>query len=307
MFSPFSGQVSAWFEDLQNKLCHGLEALDGKANFSTDNWARAEGGGGRSRTLAGGAIIEKGGVMYSRVHGPVSKRMADVLRLDGTNFLATGVSVVLHPYSPHVPIIHMNVRYFELDAQGVTEPIYWFGGGIDLTPHYVVPALAAAFHKRLEVVCEQAHQGYYQRFKTWADNYFYLPHRDETRGVGGVFFDRLGTAEPLSKPQLWQMVKEVGEVFLPAYKEQALAGKDLPITEVELSWQRLRRGRYVEFNLVHDAGTKFGLETGGRTESILMSLPPLAAWQYAYQPAAGSREELTSSYLRKNINWLEKE
>ena len=308
MFSEFTDTVSAWLENFQSRLCAGLEVLDGGvARFGTDTWQRAEGGGGISRTIAGGALIEKGGVMYSRVHGPVTERMARVLKLEGEAFLATGVSVVLHPHSPHVPIIHMNVRYFELggpDRQGAPAA-WWFGGGIDLTPHYVDERMARAFHQRLRDVCERAQPGYYPRFKAWADDYFYIPHREETRGVGGVFYDRLGVDEPIGKDGLWAFTRNLAEAFLPAYAEQAARFREYPITEEQRAWQRLRRGRYVEFNLVHDAGTKFGLETGGRTESILMSLPPLAAWEYAHIPTPGNAEERTQSLLKKGIDWVE--
>jgi coproporphyrinogen III oxidase len=219
------------------------------------------------------------------------------------SFLATGVSIVLHPKNPQTPIIHMNVRYFEL-----SNGHWWFGGGIDLTPHYIVPHLAKRFHERMKAVCDAHHAGYYERFKHWADEYFYLPHRQETRGIGGIFFDRLHSGtEPLSKAELWAFVQAVGEAFVPAYAEQVEATKELPFDDADLRWQALRRGRYVEFNLVWDRGTQFGLQTNGRTESILMSMPPQAQWQYCHEPLADSREAQTLAWLKKGINWLEVE
>ncbi|MEL7160421.1 MAG: oxygen-dependent coproporphyrinogen oxidase, partial [Bacteroidota bacterium] len=217
-----------------------------------------------------------------------------------TSFYATGVSIVLHPRNPHVPIIHMNVRYFELDGGR-----FWFGGGIDLTPHYVVAEQAAWFHRQLKDTCDRFDPAYYPKFKTWADDYFYLPHRQETRGVGGIFFDRLQPAtEDKDKCTLFDFTAAVGETFAPTYLELLGRNRDTPFTEAEKRWQELRRGRYVEFNLVWDRGTKFGLTTNGRTESILMSLPPLAGWEYDFQPSPDSREAKTLAALRKGIDWL---
>ncbi|RMF02989.1 MAG: oxygen-dependent coproporphyrinogen oxidase, partial [Bacteroidetes bacterium] len=260
---------------------------------------RPGGGGGRTRVLVG-QRIEKGGVNFSAVHGQLSQRAAKALDLgEGGPFFATGVSIVLHPHNPQVPIIHMNVRYFEMDAQR-----WWFGGGIDLTPHYVVAEDARWFHQQLATVCAAAHPDFYPRFKAWADDYFYLPHREETRGVGGIFYDRLGPEAVLDKAALWAFTQSVGDAFVPIYTELLGRHQDEPFGERELAWQGLRRGRYVEFNLVWDRGTKFGLETNGRTESILMSLPPLARWEYDHRPEADSREAETLSMLRKGINWV---
>jgi coproporphyrinogen III oxidase len=285
---------------LQDYICKGLEDIDGKATFITDKWERPGGGGGRSRIIRDGAVLEKGGVMFSAVHGPVSDRMSKMLELQGTEFFATGVSIVLHPESPMMPIIHMNVRYFEM-----TGGTWWFGGGIDLTPHYIVPEQATWFHQQVKDVCDKTDPSYYSRFKTWADDYFFIKHRQETRGVGGIFYDRLGANEPVSKEGLWEMSQNIGHLFVEVYRYMAEHNRSLPYTEKEVEWQRLRRGRYTEFNLVYDAGTKFGLETDGRTESILVSLPPLASWEYCHEPVAGSREAETLSLLRKDIDWLE--
>jgi len=284
---------------LQDHISAGLENLDGKAAFSTDPWQRPGGGGGRSRIITNGALLEKGGVMFSAVHGPVTERMARMLDLPGTTFYATGVSVVLHPLSPHMPIMHMNVRYFELEGG-----TWWFGGGIDLTPHYVVPEQAAWFHHQIKAVCNKTDPAYYPRFKTWADDYFYIKHRQETRGIGGIFYDRLGPAEGKTKEDFWALAERIGHLFVDVYTHFAGLNRHLPYGQTEVNWQRLRRGRYTEFNLVYDAGTKFGLETDGRTESILVSLPPLASWEYNNIPEPTSKEAQTLGYLRKGIDWL---
>jgi coproporphyrinogen III oxidase len=277
-----------------------LEQLDGKVVFRSDNWGREEGGGGRTNTISNGNLLEKGGVAFSAVHGPASDAMKKQLGLDGEAFFATGVSIVLHPFSPHVPIIHMNVRYFELD-----NGTYWFGGGIDLTPHYVVPTQATLFHQRLKAICDKYDQQFYAQHKPWADTYFHIPHRNESRGIGGIFFDHLSESNTnLTKEQLFTYCAELASSFVSIYAEQANLGRTLPVTDEQLSWRNLRRGRYVEFNLVHDRGTKFGLFSGGRTESILISLPPLANWEYDYQPKAGSREAETLDILSKNWDWV---
>ena len=288
------------FKELQDHICNRLEQVDGKSRFAEDLWVREEGGGGRTRIITDGVIIEKGGVAFSEVHGPVSEIMRKQLGLEGDSFFATGVSIVLHPNSPFVPIIHMNVRYFELNTG-----VYWFGGGIDLTPHYILPNQAAWFHGDLKEVCDRYNPTFYERFKVWADNYFYLPHRNETRGVGGIFFDHLTAEENnLEKEQLLNYCLDLGRLFPETYEKQVLAGKSIPVHPEHIEWRNLRRGRYVEFNLVHDRGTKFGLLSGGRTESILMSLPKDASWEYGYSPMPGSEEEFTLANLKKGIDWL---
>ena len=298
MPTPDRDTITTWLKGLQDSICQGLEAIDGNAKFVEDPWERPGGGGGRSRVLVGGDLIEKGGVLFSAVHGPVSERMAKMLGLPGEAFFATGVSIVLHPRSPLMPIIHMNVRYFELDGGA-----WWFGGGIDLTPHYVVPEQAAWFHNHLKTACDATDAALYPRFKAWADDYFYIKHRQETRGIGGIFYDRIGESEPYGKEALWALTQRVGESFLPIYRHMANENRHLPYTDNEVAWQRLRRGRYAEFNLVLDAGTKFGLETDGRTESILVSLPPLASWEYNHPIEPGSKEEETQQWLRKGVEW----
>lgn len=299
--------IEAFFKDLQNSICTSLEAEDGTGIFREDQWEHHSGGGGRSRIMVGGSVIEKGGVNFSSVKGEVHPRLRQQMNLSETeeyHFSATGVSIVLHPYSPRVPIIHMNVRYFELSNGSC-----WFGGGIDLTPHYVVPEDASRFHAQLKKVCDNHHPQFYPEFKTWADTYFFIPHRQETRGVGGIFFDYLkpdsaGSAQGLSKQQLFEFVKEVGQSFAPIYTQLMRAHRNELYKETEKKWQAIRRGRYVEFNLVWDRGTKFGLETNGRTESILMSMPPQAQWEYDYVPPTGSSEAATLSFLKKGIDWV---
>lgn len=290
--------ISRYFENLQDDICRRLEAADGQGRFQEDRWERPEGGGGRSRVIEG-AHIEKGGVNFSAVHGPMPDRIVQALGVAAGHFFATGVSIVLHPRNPQVPIIHMNVRYFEMDHGR-----WWFGGGIDLTPHYVDREEARQFHLALRRVCDKHDENYYPKFKRWADDYFFLKHRDETRGVGGIFFDRLGGESPKERNAHFAFVQAVGEAFCPIYIPILNRKKDLAFSEEEQQWQYLRRGRYVEFNLVWDKGTKFGLDTEGRTESILMSLPPQARWRYNFRPLPGTREAETQAWLRKDVDWL---
>ena len=297
--------IAGWFQNLQDNICAALQQEDGKGTFREDAWERPGGGGGRSRVIENGSIIEKGGVNFSAVHGTLPKQISTALELDDPGFYATGVSIVIHPYNPMMPIIHMNVRYFETSSPGRNgESTWWFGGGIDLTPHYIVPADATFFHRELKKVCDLHHPEYYERFKKWADDYFYITHRQETRGIGGIFFDRLGAAEG-SKEDLFEFVKNVGSAFAPIYCHFMKKNGHLSFDEHQKEWQMIRRSRYVEFNLVWDKGTKFGLQTNGRIESILMSMPPQAHWHYDHQPAANTAEAETLSFLKKGINWLE--
>lgn len=296
---PDKLEITEYFGKLQDDICHALSEADG-GTFTEDEWQRPGGGGGRARVLLGNDI-EKGGVNFSAVHGELSAAAAASLGIasKATDFYATGVSIVLHPLNPHVPIIHMNVRYFEVDGGRC-----WFGGGIDLTPHYVDREQAGWFHQQLRATCRRFDETYYPRFKKWADDYFYLPHRDETRGVGGIFFDRLEAhKEDKDKRTLFEFTAAVGETFAPTYTALLLRSRQKDVTEAQRRWQQLRRGRYVEFNLVWDRGTKFGLSTNGRTESILMSLPPLAGWTYDYRPETGSPEAETLALLQKGIDW----
>ena len=296
---PSKEQIIAYFKDLQDRICENLEKMDEGGKFREDPWQRIEGGGGRTRVFSG-SLIEKGGVNFSAVQGAMPEKIARALQLGNVKFLATGLSIVLHPHSPMVPIIHMNIRYFEVENGQ-----WWFGGGIDLTPHYILESDARFFHQKLKTLCDKHHPGYYPRFKKWADDYFFLKHRQETRGIGGIFFDRLSQEDGFTKEERFAFVKETGEAFCPAYIPLVEKNKDLPFGEGEKRWQFLRRGRYVEFNLLWDKGTKFGLDTGGRTESILMSMPPVATWTYDFAPPPGSREEKTLKLLKKGIDWGE--
>lgn len=293
-------QISERFKQLQDYICTYLEKVDGKSRFTSDVWTREAGGGGRTNTIVNGGVIEKGGVAFSAVFGPVSEQMKNALLVDGSEFYATGVSIVIHPESPHVPIIHMNVRYFEYD----NGKKYWFGGGIDLTPHYVIPSQAGEFHKELKSICDKYNPDFYSRFKVWADDYFFQTHRNETRGIGGIFYDHLDESCGLTKEQLLNFSVDLGEVFPKLYEYQVNLGKDKEALPEHIEWRNIRRGRYVEFNLLHDRGTKFGLHSGGRTESILMSLPKDASWEYMKDIPKGSTEEETQNFLRKGIDWL---
>lgn len=303
---PTKEEISQWFRELQADICAQLEHADGKGRFSSDSWERPGGGGGDSRVIARGNVIEKGGVNFSAVWGKAPEPTLRLLKLHSDSaapdFFATGVSIVIHPENPHVPIIHMNVRYFEVDG-GDDQRVWWFGGGIDLTPHYVDESDAQWFHRELKRVCDAHHPSYYPEFKRWADDYFFIKHRNETRGIGGIFFDYLKGENGFTKEQRFAFVKDVGRAFAPIYVHFMNKNRSLSYSEREKQWQYLRRGRYVEFNLVWDRGTKFGLETDGRTESILMSLPPQAQWEYNHQPAAGSEEAKTQERLRKGIDW----
>lgn len=292
-------QIAETFRRIQDEICSGLEEEDGKAVFSEDAWTHESGGGGRTRVIAHGNVFEKGGVNFSAVEGSLPVFMKDKVDASASRFFATGVSIVIHPYSPLVPIIHMNIRYFETDAGDA-----WFGGGIDLTPIYVNPSQAKFFHQTMKDVCDRHGDSYYERFKAWADEYFFIRHRNETRGVGGIFFDYLRPDLVNTKENLFAFVSDVGRTFLKAYLPIVRSNKSLGYTESHKQWQLLRRGRYVEFNLVYDRGTRFGLETAGRIESILMSLPEHASWLYNHKPEEGSQEADTLDFLKKDIVWI---
>lgn len=280
-------QAEAYFRDLQDRICAAIEAIDGEARFREDRWEREGGGGGITRILQDGAVFEKGGVNTSEVFGSLLPAMRDQLRGEGATFYAAGLSLVIHPKNPHVPTVHANYRIM---ARGEKA---WFGGGADLTPFYPVEEDVVSFHRTLKEACDPHDPSYYPRFKKWCDEYFTIPHRKEMRGVGGIFFDDLPADE-----ESFAFVKSVGEAFLPAYLPIVERRRDLPYSERERRWQLLRRGRYVEFNLVYDRGTTFGLRSGGRIESIFMSLPPLARWDYDYEPAPGSPEERALAFFQ---------
>jgi coproporphyrinogen III oxidase len=289
-------QTAAYFRDLQDRICVQLTELDGRERFREDQWLRPEGGGGRSRVLADGAVFEKAGVNFSEVHGVMSEEFAKQVPGEGRAFTATGISLVLHPRNPHAPTVHANFRFLTKGDRR------WFGGGADLTPYYPVRADAIHFHKVWKTVCTRHPAPVdYGRFKKWCDEYFFLPHRNEARGVGGIFFDYLeGDFD-----QLFAFVRDCGDHFLEAYLPIARRRKDDAYAEVHRRFQEYRRGRYAEFNLIYDRGTIFGLKTGGRVESILMSLPPVVRWIYDYQPEPGSPEaELVDHYLKPR-DWAE--
>ena len=291
--------IASSFRALQEYICQRLNDVDVSAHFLFDKWNRDLGGGGVTRAVSGGDYIEKGGVAFSEVHGPVTESMAQQLKLVGSEFFATGVSIVLHSKSPSHPIIHMNIRYFEMD-----DDTYWFGGGIDLTPIYIDKIKANKFHNGLRNLCDQYDTELYPKFKKWADNYFYLPHRNETRGVGGIFFDHLSHSEKMTKTEVFEFCIALGKLFPELYAAQLEETSPLENHKEAIQWQMLRRSRYVEFNLLHDRGTKFGIYSGGRTESILMSMPPVAHWSYNYIPKEGSKESETLALLKKDIDWL---
>ena len=288
-------QVKEYLGTLQDKIIEQLERVDGK-RFKREKWERSEGGGGLSCVIEQGNVFERGGVNYSHVFGSGLPASATVARpeLSGRSFEAMGVSIVLHPYNPYAPTIHLNVRFLEARKEGA-EPVWWFGGGMDLTPYYGFEEDAKHFHQTCKDSLQPYGNDYHERYKKWCDKYFYLKHRNEPRGIGGIFFD------DLSQPDFdtcFNITKSVGEHFLPAYMPILERRRNMPYGEQERDFQSYRRGRYVEFNLVWDRGTLFGLQSGGRTESILMSLPPIVKWRYDWEPAQGSAEsELYTNFL----------
>ncbi len=318
-------RISQWMQRLQDGICAELERLDGKGKFQEDSWKRPHGGGGRSRVIRDGGVFEQGGVNFSEVWG--SQLPPSILKqrpeAEGHQFYATGTSMVLHPRNPYVPTVHLNYRYFEAG------PVWWFGGGADLTPYYPFAEDAAHFHQTLKQACDQHHPQYYPTFKRWCDEYFYIKHRQESRGIGGIFFDyqdgrgklyrgpdpegaaaeysdRVGELNDRPWEELFAFVRDCGDAFLPAYVPIAQRRGNLEYGDRQRNFQLYRRGRYVEFNLVYDRGTVFGLQTNGRTESILMSLPPLVRWEYGYQPDPDTPEaELYETFLKPQdwANW----
>ena len=293
-------RAQALFTSLQDRFCRELEAIDGRARFRSDTWKRQGegGGGGLTRVISDGAIFEKGGVNFSAVEGELPEAFASRIELgEGRSFFATGVSLVMHPLNPHVPTVHANFRYLEKGNAA------WFGGGTDLTPSYPVRDDVIHFHRTLKDACDRYDQTYYDRFKKWCDEYFYIKHRQEMRGCGGIFFDYLtGDAQKLEEH--YSFVAEVGASFVDAYLPIVNRRAGSTFTDRERKFQLIRRGRYAEFNLVYDRGTTFGLETRGRTESILMSLPPLASWEYDFKPEPDSPEAEALSLFQPQ-DWLE--
>ena len=295
--------VKQYLMDLQDRICNALvlEETDSSV-FKEDSWDREAGGGGRSRVLEGGAVYEKAGVNFSHVFGDGLPASATAQRpeLAGRSFQAMGVSLVIHPANPHIPTSHANVRFFLAEKEG-EEPVWWFGGGFDLTPYYPIAEDVKHWHQVAKEACEPFGDNLYGEYKAWCDEYFYLKHRNETRGVGGLFFDDLNTG---GFDRCFSIMKAVGDAYIPAYQPIVAKRKAMAWTEQQKDFQLYRRGRYVEFNLVFDRGTHFGLQSGGRTESILMSLPPMVTWKYDWQPEPGSEEaKLYSDYLVPR-DWL---
>jgi len=286
---------------LQDRICRELEAEDGGGRFREDSWVRAEGGGGRSRVLENGAVIEKGGVNFSHVHGNKLPPSATAHRpeLAGRSFQAMGVSLVIHPRNPYAPTSHANVRLFVAEKEGEA-PVWWVGGGFDLTPYYGFEEDCRDWHRHARRVCAPYGDDVYPRYKQWCDEYFYIKHRQEPRGVGGLFFDDLNE---WGFERCFAFIQAVGNGYVDAYRPILARRKNTPYGERERNFQLVRRGRYVEFNLVYDRGTIFGLQTGGRTESILMSLPNLVSWQYDYQPEPGSPEAALAEHFLRPRDW----
>jgi coproporphyrinogen III oxidase len=296
MSHPHANDVKAFLLQLQDRICAALEQADGRGHFVEDAWQRPTGGGGRSRVLSQGAVFEQAGVNFSHVSGDELPASATAHRpeLAGRRFEAMGVSLVIHPENPHVPTSHANVRFFIAEQDGA-EPIWWFGGGFDLTPYYAVEEDVVHWHSVARDLCQPFGDKVYADYKKWCDEYFFLKHRNEARGVGGLFFDDLNQ---WGFARCFDFIQAVGLGFTEAYIPIVDKRKATPWTEAQRQFQLYRRGRYVEFNLVWDRGTLFGLQTGGRTESILMSMPPLVRWEYGYQPAEGSAEaELYQRFL----------
>jgi len=300
-----------YIQNLQDQICNGLEKTDGEAKFREDIWERPEGGGGRTRVIENGKVFEKGGVNISAVHGKLPEAMQKMFNVEEADFFACGLSLVLHPKNPMVPTVHANWRYFELydnasDSSPSGRPggAAWFGGGQDLTPYYLFEEDAKHFHQTCKTACDKHNPDFYPKYKKQCDNYFWNAHRHEARGIGGLFFDYCKETSEMKMEDWFNFVTEVGNSFLEAYVPIVEKRKHLSYTPEQKNWQEIRRGRYVEFNLVHDKGTLFGLKTNGRIESILMSLPPHVQWVYDHHPEPGSEEYNLIKVLESPIDWI---
>jgi len=294
----------SYITELQETICKTLEDVDGKGVFRQDSWERTEGGGGISRIMENGRVFEKGGVNISAVHGELPIPLQDTIGVNESRFFACGLSLVIHPLNPYIPTVHANWRYFELYDNQENRKDCWFGGGSDLTPYYIFPEDATHFHLTLKEAMEPFGSGLYLKYKRQCDEYFVNLHREkEARGIGGVFYDYLRPVDENDEQKLLSFQQSIGNAFLPAYLPIVRKRMEHPFGENELIWQEIRRGRYVEFNLIHDRGTLFGLKTNGRTESILMSLPPRVRWRYDYHPAPGSPEAALLEYLKPR-DWV---
>ncbi len=298
-------QFYAYIQDLQDSITARLEEIDGKAVFREDLWERPEGGGGRTRVIENGAVFEKGGVNISRVHGPLAPTMQKYFGVGEVDFFACGLSLVLHPKNPMVPTVHANWRYFEMYGKDGKMVDSWFGGGQDLTPYYLFEEDATHFHQVCKNACDKHDPAFYPEYKKKCDEYFWNSHRDEARGIGGLFFDYCKASGERQMEDWYDFVTEVGDSFLDAYIPIVEKRKDLQYSRQTRDWQEIRRGRYVEFNLVHDKGTLFGLKTNGRIESILMSLPPHVQWVYDHHPEPGSEEEKLLKVLENPRSWVD--
>lgn len=297
-------QFVTYIKTLQDTITSKLETIDGKATFKEDPWVRKEGGGGRTRVIENGAVFEKGGVNISEVHGELPESMQSYFGVKDANFFACGLSLVLHPQNPFIPTVHANWRYFEMYDQEGNIVDQWFGGGQDLTPYYLFEEDATHFHQICKIACDKHDSSFHPKYKARCDEYFYNAHRGESRGIGGLFFDHLKKTETMSMEDWYNFVTEVGDSFLEAYVPIVEKRKNLEYIQENRDWQEIRRGRYVEFNLVHDKGTLFGLKTNGRIESILMSLPPHVQWRYDHQPEPGSEEEKLVERLKNPKDWV---
>jgi coproporphyrinogen III oxidase len=293
-----------YIQQLQDTITTALEKTDGKAVFREDPWERPEGGGGRTRVIEDGAVFEKGGVNISAVHGALPKSMQAYFKVEDSDFFACGLSLVLHPKSPMIPTVHANWRYFEMYNKEGKIVDRWFGGGQDLTPYYLFEDDARHFHRICKRACDAHDPDFYPRYKAACDNYFRNSHRQEARGIGGLFFDYCRKDQHMGMEDWYEFVTEVGDSFLEAYLPIVEKRKEVGWGQKERDWQEIRRGRYVEFNLVHDKGTLFGLKTNGRIESILMSLPPKVQWRYDYHPKPGSKEEKLLKVLQHPVEWV---
>ena len=297
-------QFYTYIENLQDQITAAFEETDGKAKFKEDIWKRPEGGGGRTRVIENGNVIEKGGVNISGVHGALPKTMQAYFGVGEVDFFACGLSLVIHPKNPMAPTVHANWRYFEMYDKDGNIVDQWFGGGQDLTPYYLFEEDAKHFHQTCKTACDKHNKDFYPLYKKKCDEYFHNPHREEARGVGGLFFDYCKATENTSIDDWYNFVTEVGNSFTEAYIPILNKRKDLDYNQDQRDWQEIRRGRYVEFNLVHDKGTLFGLKTNGRIESILMSLPPAVQWRYDHQPKEGSEEAKLLEVLKNPIDWI---
>ena len=293
-----------YIENLQDTITSKLEEIDGSTSFKEDIWKRPEGGGGRTRVIENGAVFEKGGVNISEVHGKLPASMQAYFKVSDVDFFACGLSLVLHPKNPMAPTVHANWRYFEMYNKQGEIVDQWFGGGQDLTPYYLFEEDATHFHQICKNACDAHNPDFYTTYKERCDAYFYNSHRNEARGIGGLFFDYCKATESMTMEQWFNFVSEVGDSFLEAYVPILEKRSHLPYTPEERNWQEIRRGRYVEFNLVHDKGTLFGLKTNGRIESILMSLPPHVQWVYDHHPQPNSREEQLIRVLKNPVKWV---